>query len=1076
MATGASYRCKFCGRSNFKSSHGYSQHLQTSQCNGPWLREVDGDVDNDLPHELGAEADTADHVALCEQPDAPQKAEANFHDFHQLDPRDMDAVAIEIGGLLDAEEGPEDTESEEDDPESEEDDDFGDGDDDSSGVSDSESGGLPSDSEDEVIASEGPNTWIRDQYKEYARGQVGNTIAFNKEEEASIRLMDVLKLKKSPLNAYKSLMEWHLREKGEIEYYQSLKDCHSYISREVILKKLRDRYNFKNKYPYKRKIKLPVCGTVTHQTLHLAPAVIQGLLTDPRIEDADYLFYDGNPLAPPPDKHTTITDLHTSKAFRHTHRIEITPGERKQLMPLPLYVDGSAISHFHDLELIQVKVSLGFWSRETRTKEYAWGILGYIEKLHTTGGTGRKMWSEAHHMERQDGYDSEDGSSECESMDGIGDDQRQDFHAQLESILEGLVDLIDTGFLWDPKYKGVLYRDVHYIPFVPFIKCDTKEGDDLCGKFQMRSGNVKQLCRYCKVPTEESNDHLHKCTYKTVTEIRKLVEKGDVEGLRLLSQSYLTNAFHKVKFNRGNDRGVHGACPSDMLHAFQLGIFKYLRDVFFEFIGGNPAKLMNGLSGEYCKQFKRQSDKSMPSTSFSKGIKEGKLMGKEFRGVLLNMLVLLHCGTGRSLLRSSRSQWFKTEMQVADWSMLVELLLVWEAYLHSPEMQVRHVKKLEKKHRHIMYLIRKVAPRVKGMGLKLMKFHAILHLQEDIFLYGVPLEFDTSANESHHKPSKQAAVLTQRSHRTFNIQTATRLTEFKLIELAMLELEEDKKVWEYYQGLTEEDDSEVDEMEVSSNENEQFDDQYEVAAPDDTAPMKVETGDTQIWVGLSKEDGMPEFRLGGRSKFKKRTRWSNDLVQFLYDLQELLSEEMGLEHELQIFTSHKRGSQMWRGHPNYRGKGHWRDWAWVDYGADGEFCCHIWCFVAVPPIHGGGRLEYGTTWLEEGTFAVVETSKVGKPLEGERESELLLPLNKDAHIDSAGQVTKKIFALANTSAFTAPACVVADIGGPPNRYYVVEPRDRWGDVFIDWLESGKDDQEDVLGPDNEVVDTDDEED
>ena len=79
-------------------------------------------------------------------------------------------------------------------------------------------GGAPSDSEDEAIASEGPNTWIRDQYKEYARGQVGNTIAFSKEEEASIRLMDVLKLKKSPLNVYKSLMEWHLRKKGEIEY------------------------------------------------------------------------------------------------------------------------------------------------------------------------------------------------------------------------------------------------------------------------------------------------------------------------------------------------------------------------------------------------------------------------------------------------------------------------------------------------------------------------------------------------------------------------------------------------------------------------------------------------------------------------------------------------------------------------------------------------------------------------------------------------------------------------------------------------------------------------------------------
>ena len=99
-----------------------------------------GAMDNDLPHKFGGEVDTADHVTFGEQPHTPQKAEANFQDFHQLDPRDMDAVAIEIGGLLDAEEGPDDTESDEDDLESEEDDSVGAGDD-SSGLSDSERGG-----------------------------------------------------------------------------------------------------------------------------------------------------------------------------------------------------------------------------------------------------------------------------------------------------------------------------------------------------------------------------------------------------------------------------------------------------------------------------------------------------------------------------------------------------------------------------------------------------------------------------------------------------------------------------------------------------------------------------------------------------------------------------------------------------------------------------------------------------------------------------------------------------------------------------------------------------------------------
>ena len=65
-----------------------------------------------------------------------------------------------------------------------------------------------------------------------------------------------------------------------------------------------------------------------------------------------------------------------------------------------------------------------------------------------------------------------------------------------------------------------------------------------------------------------------------------------------------------------------------------------------------------------------------------------------------------------------------------------------------------------------MYIMLNVAKRSEGMGLKLMKFHAIVHMVEDILLYGIPSEFDTGSNESHHKPTKYAARLTQRKEAT----------------------------------------------------------------------------------------------------------------------------------------------------------------------------------------------------------------------------------------------------------------------------------------------------------------------
>ena len=68
----------------------------------------------------------------------------------------------------------------------------------------------------------------------------------------------------------------------------------------------------------------------------------------------------------------------------------------------------------------------------------------------------------------------------------------------------------------------------------------------------------------------------------------------------------------------------------------------------------------------------------------------------------------------------------------------------------------------------------------------------------DMLLYGVPMEFDTGSNESHHKPSKYAAKLMQRNEATFNFQTAMRLTEFLILDMAMAELD-GMKVWEYFE-------------------------------------------------------------------------------------------------------------------------------------------------------------------------------------------------------------------------------------------------------------------------------------
>ena len=62
-------------------------------------------------------------------------------------------------------------------------------------------------------------------------------------------------------------------------------------------------------------------------------------------------------------------------------------------------------------------------------------------------------------------------------------------------------------------------------------------------------------------------------------------------------------------------------------------------------------------------------------------------------------------------------------------------------------------------------------------------------IADDILNFGVPMEVDTGANKSGHKPAKKAAMLAQRIEEKFICQTAQRLQEMHLLELALAEIQ-----------------------------------------------------------------------------------------------------------------------------------------------------------------------------------------------------------------------------------------------------------------------------------------------
>ena len=919
---------------------------------------------------------------------------------------------------------------------------------------------------DDEVENLKPDTSMIEEFKEYCEGFHDTFLPLTKEQKASIKLIDVIR-KKAPLGAFQDVMEWHLKETGKLQPHEKLGDAEGYQHRKTLMKWLFKRYNLTKMIPTIKRIKLPSSKAVVSIPLCNAKDCIVSLLTDPRFQDADYLFFNNDPLSKPPENLLHIGELNTGNAYLKTYERRITK-PNQVLLAVPFYIDGANTGQFTDLPITALKLSLGIHNRKARDRPEAWRCLGFLPTVRQDKARGKRLFRESGHIDSQEtgllegegfGCDEEDDASDEEDMDSDPAVKAQDLHTMLGLILESFVKLQRTGFIWDLAYKGKVYKNLEFVIFVPFVKCDTEEADILCGKYTCRTGNVKHVCRYCHCPVTEADDPRANHKLKTQGEINKLVQRGDLEGLKQISQQYIQNAWYKVAFHDANDAGIHGACPSEKLHAILLGIFKYIREIFFTDMGKSSglADDINGLATMYGKLLSRQSERDLPNTNFAKGIQKGKLMARDYRGVLLIMATVLRSTLGRKLLKSRKK--FGGDRGLKDWILLVELMLEWEAYLGEKKLERRHVLRLSKKHRFLMYIMTCVARRTTGMGLKVMKFHAILHIVHDILLFGVPSETDTGSNESHHKDSKKAAKLTQRKEATFIEQTATRLLEYLCIELGMEEIVNDRCLWEYFdchndtetEGHYAVTDSTALDLEASHEDS------------DGSEVVETYTGGTTIKVYRDDdEQGKPCFWMVSRSKsLQEGTTWDVDIIAFLCDLQDEVILHLNVPY-LPIHTEHQRGDVTFYGHPNYRSTGRpWKDWALIDWGTGwGTLPSHIWCFVKLfnMPI-GKEKIELEGTVLEDGVYAVVE---VGDYVEEPGEalmSDLFVPLQVEVGERAEEGLTRKFY-LANVDAIVAPCCVVPDIGGGNNAYLQLKRRKEWANLFVSWLEAPH--REDVM--------------
>ena len=378
-----------------------------------------------------------------------------------------------------------------------------------------------------------------------------------------------------------------------------------------------------------------------------------------------------------------------------------------------------------------------------------------------------------------------------------------------------------------------------------FIIGDTKWADKLTGHYSASCALISRMVRDCNVPSREGDDPYYKCCFTKVSDVKPHVQnviqriennqgsyKKNEEACKKISQHALDLFFWNFPFGVSGN-GIHGACPFEDLHLVYLGLFKYLLLSIFEFrlpskelltwfkarckgkksgrienrpgksnsqsLKGGPKSSRNNTelnirfsTAEFERRAfvastaaTRQSDKAMPKMKFTQGITTlSRLNGQEYSGLLLLTMVALP-----NMIKS------KTSSKFGEISEKKFIKLLWFSLCLSeclnrediPKHETEDIKKIIQcylsNYREVVGIQREIVSKV---GLRIPKFHGLLHFPSHIEKHGTPMNFSGVYLESALKPNVKAYTSrTTRRHSSYRKELLQRNYEERLYEASM---------------------------------------------------------------------------------------------------------------------------------------------------------------------------------------------------------------------------------------------------------------------------------------------------
>lgn len=496
------------------------------------------------------------------------------------------------------------------------------------------------------------------------------------------------------------------------------------------------------------------------------------------------------------------------------------PHPPRVVMSFQLFIDGTLVAR-NSVE--PISLCPGIFSRDIRNLARSWFIMGYIEPEVNYVGTHNQ------------------GLCAGKSKQQV---KLEDYHAIIEYILHDFSLLQEQGFLLKvpvcrkssaterSKHNvlrssfgtGSRKRDcmvVHFFPVLQLVISDCKGANYLAGRYGGHT-KVKCLVRDCDVLSSDGDLTTHCCRMFLQRKMKEFVrEEMNNRSFHKLGK----NGFDHIILGWNARYGQYGLSPPEILHMYWLGLCEYLWEGFTDKITSKLADIMDRISTAIVLRLSRQipkeakfnhqesgesswdTDSPFPDVScFRNGIFQVKhiMYGKEkFSRIFLLYCCFLHSEfvgeLSKSTKRSSRpdedpfewdkplvKKWFK----LLSWSLSLNSWFALEAhnlnYFVARPPNRRNLKGEPISllaMRDYLKLYKELVQRKKGEGLKLTKFHSMLHLPHYVLIHGSMRNFDGSRPESIGKTLvKDPGARTQHQVSSLTKQAAQKLKETRDID------------------------------------------------------------------------------------------------------------------------------------------------------------------------------------------------------------------------------------------------------------------------------------------------------